>query len=405
MLRDFSESARQELLSLVSQVEDEQWCGVTDWLGDCWLGFEDWLGNLDINKYLDNVGEYHKKVIDKNNATAGDIDAIFEAVNTQSTNYRGRFLAQLTDLRLFTQTIQALSDTVAPGKNNFNPQYIGGGLKSTVEGYLNSSQVLQQIAGDGLTGEELDEITDEDQLRNLLDAMARTFLTAVPDIGIGDKAEIPVGPNLTFYYQVEVSGELGENVDVNLVIEEQRAKFDSFSVTIAKIGEDGEIGLDISEDGVGISAGKDDVNIDVGFDFTEGVVEGAGSITEGDHTYTVTFGKGLDKVVLEESIETAVGNGSITATIGLERKDRDEDGNSFGWAPVPAYAPVVVPYPGTLPQIDWDGVIATGKIVGGTVLVVAGVVYLIITYGDPSVIQQGWLYLQQAVQMLSYTGA
>lgn len=404
MLRDFSESARQELLSLVSQVEDEQWCGVTDWLGDCWLGFEDWLGNLDINKYLDNVGEYHKKVIDKNNATAGDIDAIFEAVNTQSTNYRGRFLAQLTDLRLFTQTIQALSDTVAPGKNNFNPQYIGGGLKSTVEGYLNSSQVLQQIAGDGLTGEELDEITDEDQLRNLLDAMARTFLTAVPDIGIGDKAEIPVGPNLTFYYQVEASGDLGENVDVNLVIEEQRAKFDSFSVTIAKIGEDGEIGLDISEDGVGISAGNGKNEIDISLD-AAGVVGVTTSVTDGDHTYSIMMGTSVDTVVVEESIETAVGNGSITATIGLERKDRDEDGNGLSWAPVPAYAPVAVPYPGTLPQIDWDGVIATGKIVGGTVLVVAGVVYLIITYGDPSVIQQGWLYLQQAVQMLSYTGA
>ena len=404
MLRDFSESARQELLSLVSQVEDEQWCGVTDWLGDCWLGFEDWLGNLDINKYLDNVGEYHKKVIDKNNATAGDIDAIFEAVNTQSTNYRGRFLAQLTDLRLFTQTIQALSDTVAPGKSNFNPQYIGGGLKSTVEGYLNSSQVLQQIAGDGLTSEKLDELTDEDQLRNLLDAMARTFLTAVPDIGIGDKAEIPVGPNLTFYFKVEASGDLGENVDVNLVIEEQRAKFDSFSVTIAKIGEDGEIGLDISEDGVGISAGNGKNEIDISLD-AAGVVGVTTSVTDGDHTYSIMMGTSVDTVVVEESIETAVGNGSITATIGLERKDRDEDGNSFGWAPVPAYAPVVVPYPGTLPQIDWDGVIATGKIVGGTVLVVAGVVYLIITYGDPSVIQQGWLYLQQAVQMLSYTGA
>ena len=52
MLRDFSESARQELHRLVREVEAEQWCGFTDWLGDGWLGFEDWLGNLDINKYL-----------------------------------------------------------------------------------------------------------------------------------------------------------------------------------------------------------------------------------------------------------------------------------------------------------------------------------------------------------------
>lgn len=405
MLRDFSESARQELHRLVREVEDEQWCGFTDWLGDGWLGFEDWLGNLDINKYLDNVGEYHKTVIDKNNATIGDIDAIFEAVNAQSTNYRGRFLAQLTDLRLFTQMIQTLSNTVAPGKGNFNSDAINGSLKSAVNSYLNSSKALLQMAGDGLTSEKLDELTDDDQLRNLLDAMARTFLMAVPDVGIGDKAEIPVGPDLTFYFKVEASGELGENVDVSLVIEEQRAQFDSFSVTIAKIGEDGKIGLDIAEDEIGISAGKDDVEVGVGFDIVTGVVDTTVSVTAGDSTYTISVGKGIDKAVVEESIETAVGNGSITATIGLEKKDTDENGNGLGWAPVPAYAPVAVPYPGTLPQIDWGEVMAVGAFVGGTVLIVAGVVYLVITGGDPMWIEQGLRYWQQAIHMISYSGA
>ena len=404
MLRDFSESTRQELHRLVREVEAEQWCGFTDWLGDGWLGFEDWLGNLDINKYLDNVGEYHKTVIDKNNATIGDIDAIFEAVNAQSTNYRGRFLAQLTDLRLFTQTIQALSDTVAPRKGNFTSEAINGGLKTAVNSYLNSSKALLQMAGDGLTSEKLDELTDDDQLRNLLDAMARTFLMAVPDVGIGDKAEIPVGPDLTFYFKVEASGELGENVDVRLVIEEQRAQFDSFSVTIAKIGEDGEIGLDIAEDEIGISAGKDDVEVGVGFDMA-GVVGVTTSVTDGEHTYSVMVGTSVDTVVVEESIETAVGNGSITATIGLEKKDTDENGNSLGWAPVPAYAPVAVPYPGTLPQIDWGEVMAVGAFVGGTVLIVAGVVYLVITGGDPMLIEQGLRYWQQAIHMISYAGA
>ena len=66
MRRDFSESAKQELLSLVAQVESEKWSDFTDWWGDRWYDFEAWIGALDIKDYIDNVNEYHKRVIDKN---------------------------------------------------------------------------------------------------------------------------------------------------------------------------------------------------------------------------------------------------------------------------------------------------------------------------------------------------
>lgn len=371
MRRDFSESARQELHRLVGEVEGEKWCDVTDWIGDRWQDFQGWLGNLNINQYLDNVSEYHKKVIDKNNATTGDIDAIFEAVNTQSTNYRGRFLAQLTDLRLLKQTIQTLSDTVSPGKGNFTAENINSNLKKKVNGYLNSSKVLLQIAGDGLTSEKLDEITDETQMQSVLDAMAGTLLDLVPSVSAGEKLEIPIGPDLTFYYEVEASADLGGDVDINLVLEDQRAEFGSFSAKIAKIGKDGEIELEISEDGAGISVGNGNSNASVNFDFAEGMVEESGSITIGNNTYTITVGRGLGKTVFEESIETAVGEGSVTTTIGLEKKD---GGNN--WAPIPAYAPVEVPYPGKVPQIDWDAAWEEAKPVVITAVVIYGVVYI-----------------------------
>ena len=66
MYRDFSESSKNKLLGLVSDVENEKWCDFTDWVGDRWLDFESWIGTLNIKGYVNNVNSYHKKVIDKN---------------------------------------------------------------------------------------------------------------------------------------------------------------------------------------------------------------------------------------------------------------------------------------------------------------------------------------------------
>ena len=43
MLRDFSDTAKQNLLNLVSEVENEKWCDLTDWFGDRWYDFESGL--------------------------------------------------------------------------------------------------------------------------------------------------------------------------------------------------------------------------------------------------------------------------------------------------------------------------------------------------------------------------
>lgn len=40
MMRDFSDSAKQKLLNLVSEVEDEKMSDFTDWMGDRWYDFE-----------------------------------------------------------------------------------------------------------------------------------------------------------------------------------------------------------------------------------------------------------------------------------------------------------------------------------------------------------------------------
>ena len=87
MIRDFSEKSKQEIIALTQQVAEENWCGLTDWLGDRWLDFQSWIGVLNIQHYSDNIQLYHKKVIDKNNATKAEIERIFADVYRVDSQY------------------------------------------------------------------------------------------------------------------------------------------------------------------------------------------------------------------------------------------------------------------------------------------------------------------------------
>ncbi len=91
MLRDFSDASKQKLLGLVSQVENEKYSDFTDWVGDRWYDFEEWIGQLNIRNYINNVNAYHKKVIDKNNATKDSIEKIFQDVNQVNHSYYSTF--------------------------------------------------------------------------------------------------------------------------------------------------------------------------------------------------------------------------------------------------------------------------------------------------------------------------
>ena len=221
MRRDFSESTKQELLSLVAQVESEKWSDFTDWWGDRWYDFEAWIGALDIKDYIDNVNEYHKKVIDKNNTTAVEITQIFEEVNNVSSSYQARFTALLADLRGFKTSITQLADTVLPENGLFYPEYIGAGLKEALNSYLAANENLLIVSGDGLTEEEA-EALGEDERKALLDLYTSAIIDTVPGIKLDEGFEIPIGPGVTFYYKV--SGETDGNITVNIenIINEQK---------------------------------------------------------------------------------------------------------------------------------------------------------------------------------------
>ena len=362
MKRDFSEAARQELLSLVTQVEDEKWCDFTDWVGDRWYDFEGWIGKLDVRDYISNVNEYHKKVIDKNNTTASDINTIFENVNNVSEQYKSRFVSLLADLQEFKRIIDLLAAFVTPNNGNFNAQFIGSGLKNAINTYLETSDNLQIIAKDGLTQEDVENM-DESKLQKILDTYAAVILDNIPDAKIGDEIEIPIGPGVSVYYKV--SGKINGtgDIDLNYIVQEQKAQLKDYDYTY--------------DFGGGISASIDNEgNLSVetsGENIPTTTISGTGMSVSyenkiGANTYSYNFELDVFKqeFTMEEKVTTDLEVGSVSSTVGIKYS------NDSSWKPLPAPVPVESPYTCQIPDfdIDWETV--------GNVVVIAGITYAVV---------------------------
>lgn len=66
MFRDFSATAKQQLLQYVDDVNsNDTWDGINDFFGR-YGADKKWFEKLDITSYVDNVNTYHQKIIDKN---------------------------------------------------------------------------------------------------------------------------------------------------------------------------------------------------------------------------------------------------------------------------------------------------------------------------------------------------
>lgn len=154
MYRDFSEKSRQNMLNLVSQVENEKFCDFTDWIGDRWYDFESWIGILNIRRYLNDVNAYHKKVIDKNNASKDTINGIFNAVKGVDSTYISIFENLRVQLSKWNDYINSLSEIVSPANGNFNSEYMKGKLTPILSDLEQSridclrDQMVQDVNGE-----------------------------------------------------------------------------------------------------------------------------------------------------------------------------------------------------------------------------------------------------------------
>lgn len=131
MIKDFTVSGEQYFLRLIDQVQEENYNAITDWIGDRWLDFEALLGILNINKYVDDVNTYHKKVLDRNNTSKETLIKIFQDVREADSLYAG-MINQNVDNHLgeIKRYIQLLCQSLSPTGNPITDRYIKISLSS-----------------------------------------------------------------------------------------------------------------------------------------------------------------------------------------------------------------------------------------------------------------------------------
>ena len=161
MKRDFTESSRQRLIGMVNQVESEKFSDFTDWIGDRWYDFESWIGKLNIKNYLDDVNRYHKKVLDKNNATVASINQIFEAVNMVDASFATKIREIVDQANQEKLYLVELSETIRPETDKFgggdmdNLMHVAEDFQKTCDSFGQANPIIkdkQSLWGKGITG-------------------------------------------------------------------------------------------------------------------------------------------------------------------------------------------------------------------------------------------------------------
>ena len=441
MKRDFSVGAYNEILRLISKIESGPGSGITNWYGSGWYEYASWIDSLGIRTHISDVNSYHNTVVARNIAAKNSVDTTFKAVGEVDIDYGEKFSAINTDLSTWLEYTNQLIEVVNPKNDNFSSSTITTlldcALVKTVD--INAEnfedRFVVDIGDKKLINEEqltayINQIMDQNNNKKYMLAVLnkiRQDLANMPPIPANaGRIEFQVGPDMIFYYEVTSSVELGEGVDLNLVIENQRAAFDSFTVSFSDDESDSSIEMEISENGMGVVAGNDQASTGVCFDFLEGIVEMSQSVSVGKDTYEVSYGSNLLKTVIEESIETEVEGGSVTTSFGIEKiiggEENPDESRVAIAMPVPTSPIMAQEYEFEhLPALEWTAGsaalsgficqqpeeeinwIAVGGVVIGCVIVIGGIAYFLYTGGDPMVAEKGVeVVAQNAPKVIEY---
>lgn len=133
MKKDFTKASEEHLVSIIKSVEPNNWIEkVGDWFGDIGLTISGWFGNLNINSYLSNIDEYHKKILDKNNITIKQLKKIFRIVRTDDYQYERKLQSQVKNtLEISLKNyVNELLYIMEPGKGRFNSNEMNKRLSS-----------------------------------------------------------------------------------------------------------------------------------------------------------------------------------------------------------------------------------------------------------------------------------
>ena len=114
--RNFSQQSVQELRDIIRKnMQDNQW-GFFDWFDDTFL-----MQELNIKNYINNVNEYHAKMIDKHNMGSEEFDRILQRVHTVDENYSARINSLVDQAKALQTRIEQLTKMIDPSVITANP--------------------------------------------------------------------------------------------------------------------------------------------------------------------------------------------------------------------------------------------------------------------------------------------
>ena len=205
MLRDFSDAAKQKLLKYVDEVTPTgTWDKIKDFFGDFGLTVQSWLGQLDIQKYVDDVDTYHKKIFDRKDTTAKQIEQIFSSVQEVDTRYINVVSSQITCGNNIVKLINDLANTIDPNGGNMDMGRMKGVLDADVENLKDAEATVEKPVEEKMLGTEAEGCMNSEDPVNL---STGNFIYEHEDLKIA--GEIPLSFHRYYNSKDSRTGELG----------------------------------------------------------------------------------------------------------------------------------------------------------------------------------------------------
>ena len=355
-MRDFSAAAKETLLGYVEEVTASGiWEKIGDAIGDCGLTVQGWLEQLGILTCTQDVEQYYKKILDKNNTTKEEIEEIFTNVQKVDADYVEKILELMYVGNLLIKYITDMTDSIDPNGGKIDVGKLTELLESDKEELEkaqlavvktlveddeleDATEYVEAVVSYKLTYDEFEALSEEEQL-NYLSRVADWLLALYPNIELeAGKYEIsvPIGTDMVATYNVTVtaSGEKGNNSTVKITMEEQQMVIKSAYKLDYK-------NLSASFDTSGMNVSEQLGSIAVGLKQTfDGTTLVNGVITYGESKAKIETG--LNGAVSSLKIEVSTDlddDANVSSYLKIEKSNNTD---MPGWELVPVEEPVAL---------------------------------------------------------------
>ena len=355
-MRDFSAAAKETLLGYVEEVTASGiWEKIGDAIGDCGLTVQGWLEQLGILTCTQDVEQYYKKILDKNNTTKEEIEEIFTNVQKVDADYVEKILELMYVGNLLIKYITDMTDSIDPDGGKIDVGKLTELLESDKEELEkaqlvvvktlveddeleDATEYVEAVVSYKLTYDEFEALSEEEQL-NYLGRVADWLLALYPNIELeAGKYEIsvPIGADMAATYNVTVtaSGETGNNNTVKITMEEQQMVIKSAYKLDYK-----NLSASVDSDGVSADMALNDIEFNLGQKF-DGTLSLGSMITNGKSKAKIETGTNGATTSMKFEVSTELEDETdISSFIKVEKSNNIDMPE---WELVPVEEPVVL---------------------------------------------------------------